>query len=267
MRPILHAYVSEPAPGSVSVPVSGAELPPIVFVHGFPMTGEVWAKQLRKLSAEINCHAVDLPGYGLSPEPNGFVASIDTFADSLDNYIAAHHLPPVHLVGISLGGMIALNMARRYPHLLKSIVLLHSTAAADSPALSAERTKIIDSIAVGGLEQFIIDFADVLLGPNASQSVRAHYIKMMNKADKDIVIAGMIALRDRGDETPYLGQIKTPTLVIAGDEDKRTPAEMMQKMANAIPKARFALIENCGHVSPLEQPKELSNLLKDWVRS
>jgi len=244
---------------------SGSSGETIIFIHGFPMNGHIWDAQLSALAAGFKCYALDLPGYGLSPTPDGFIASMDSYADHVAQFIAARGLPLVHIVGISLGGMIALNFARRHGHLLKSIILLHSTASTDTAELKDGRTQIIEDIKQGGLKEFVVNFADILLGPTAGRAVRADYITLMNDTSKDTVIAGMKALRDRGAELQNLGNIDIPTLVVAGDQDTRTPAQMMEKIAAALPNSTFEIITGCGHVSPIEQPDKLSGLIRDWV--
>ena len=246
---------------------AGSHGEPILFIHGFPMTGHIWDKQLSTLSSHFRCFALELPGYGQSPEPKNFAPSINTFADSVADFIRGNTLSPVHIAGISLGGMIAMNIARRHPDVLKSLILLHTTAASDSAALQSQRTDIIKHIKRGGLDAFATDFADVLIGPNTKPQVRADYIRMMKGASPDVVIKGMKALRDRHAETPYLSDIAVPTLVVAGDQDKRTKASMMQKFAAQIPNSTYKLIKDCGHVSPIEQPEILSALLGDWLNA
>ena len=79
------------------------------------------------------------------------------------------------------------------------------------------------------------------------------------------MVVTLRALRDRPDSTPLLGQIRIPVLVLAGDDDQITPPAGMQAMARAIPGARFMLIPEAGHLSPLEQPEPVNRAIERFL--
>jgi len=79
------------------------------------------------------------------------------------------------------------------------------------------------------------------------------------------IVVTLRALRDRPDSTPLLGQIRIPVLVVAGDDDQITPPAGMQEMARAIPGARFVLIPEAGHLSPLEQPEPVNRAIERFL--
>ena len=79
------------------------------------------------------------------------------------------------------------------------------------------------------------------------------------------MVVTLRALRDRPDSTPLLGQIRIPVLVVAGDDDQITPPSGMQAMARAIPGARFMLIPEAGHLSPLEQPDPVNRAIERFL--
>jgi pimeloyl-ACP methyl ester carboxylesterase len=88
---------------------------------------------------------------------------------------------------------------------------------------------------------------------------------MINRTPIPGLVGALRAMRDRPDSTPLLGGINVPTLVVAGEEDKITPAEGMRAMAQAIPGAQFAAIPAAGHLAPLEQPLATSRTLADFL--
>jgi pimeloyl-ACP methyl ester carboxylesterase len=99
----------------------------------------------------------------------------------------------------------------------------------------------------------------------AQPDVVAHVREMINRTPIPGIVGALRAMRDRPDSTPLLGGIKVPTLVVAGEEDKITPAEGMRAMAQAIPGAQFAAIPAAGHLAPLEQPLATSRTLADFL--
>ncbi|MGB5820948.1 MAG: alpha/beta hydrolase [Saonia sp.] len=239
----------------------------IVFIHGFPMSASIWDSQIKALSKNYNCYAVDLPGYGSNLTHNGFNHSIDSYSDYVFQYIKENNLNPVHIVGMSMGGSITLNISRRYPDIVKSMTAIHTSAIVDTDEDKNKRDITITAIKNGGLNDFIDRFADRLLSPNASDDIRKMYISLMKEASKEVVIAGYTAIRNRPDEFKNLKKLKIPVLVIAGKDDIGSSPKEMKEMADAIPNSTFKVISDCGHVAPLEKPQELNKFLLQWFQN
>jgi 3-oxoadipate enol-lactonase len=238
----------------------------IVFVHGFPMSASIWKSQIGALEEHHNCYAIDLPGYGSNTRQMDFTHSIDTYADYVCQFIKDNELGPVHIVGMSMGGSISLNISRRHKHVVKSMTLIHTSAVPDTDGEKKTRDEAILLIQNGELLQFINNFAERLLSPKASKKVRRKYVSLMRRASKEVVIAGYKAIRDRDDEMANLPSLSVPVLVIAGNDDVGSSPEEMKHISDAIPNSRFEVIRDCGHVSPLEKPIVLSTLLMKWFK-
>ncbi|GAB4234525.1 MAG: alpha/beta fold hydrolase [Ekhidna sp.] len=237
----------------------------ILFIHGFPMSKKIWKSQINELSGTHYCTAVDLPGYGDRAASKNFIHSIDSYADFVKQYIEENNLGRVHIIAMSMGGSIALNMSRRYPEIIASIALIHTSAVADTHDEKQNRNKTIADIENGGLAEFIEFFADRLLSPDASSETKRKYISDMMEASEETVIAGYKAIRDRADEFSHLKRLEIPVLLVAGSDDVGSSPEEMKSMANEIRNSTFEIIEGCGHVAPLEKPEVLNQILVDWI--
>lgn len=240
--------------------------PNILFIHGFPMSKRIWKSQIVVLQKSFNCYAIDLPGYGDNDAKNGFEHSIDSYADYVDGFMSENGIEKANIIGMSMGGSIALNLTRRYPEGVQSLTIIHTSAIPDTEAEKLNRDETIKNIENGGLPNFIENFADRLLSPSASPEIRTQYISDMNEASQEIVIAGYKAIRNRSDEFKALKLIEVPVLVVAGNDDKGSSPKEMKEIANEIDNSTFHVIEDCGHVAPLEKPDELNAILSDWLR-
>ncbi|MEK6154716.1 alpha/beta hydrolase [Flavobacteriaceae bacterium 3-367] len=239
----------------------------ILFIHGFPMSSSIWKSQVSALNKDYNCYAIDLPGYGKNLSQYEFNHSINSYSDYVYQYINDNNLAPVHIVGMSMGGSITLNMSRRYNNILKSMTVIHTSAIIDTDEDKRKRDITIAGIEKGGLLEFIDDFADRLLSPKSKDEIRQKYICQMREASQEVVIAGYKAIRNREDESSNLSNLKIPVLVVAGNDDIGSTPEEMKEIAEAIPNSTFKIISDCGHVAPLEQPQRLNEILSEWYNN
>jgi len=88
---------------------------------------------------------------------------------------------------------------------------------------------------------------------------------MSDRIGREVFIQQMTAIMNRRDSRPILGDIDTPTTVICGRQDQGTPLEVSEEMAEGIPNARLCVVEDCGHLSPIEQPQAVTALMRDWL--
>nr|WP_293297049.1 alpha/beta hydrolase [Allomuricauda sp.] len=241
--------------------------PNILFIHGFPMSKSIWKSQIVMLQKSFNCYAIDLPGYGDNDAKNDFEHSIDSYADYVHDFMSENGIEKANIVGMSMGGSIALNLTRRYPERVQSLTIIHTSAIPDTEEEKLNRDETIKNIKNGGLSNFIENFADRLLSPSASPEIRSQYISDMNEASQDIVIAGYKAIRNRPDEFKALKSIKVPVLVVAGNDDVGSSPKEMKEIAKEIDNSTFKVIEDCGHIAPLEKPKELNKILIEWFQN
>ena len=236
----------------------------IVFVHGFPMSNRVWDGQVEALSKRCRCIVPDLRGFGASAN---HVESLDLdhIADDIAALLRHEGADRAHIVGVSLGGMVAIRFAARYPELTKSLVVLHADAAPDDAEAIHRRNLQIASVLEHGVKAFVAEFASGLFPKGTNEKIIAKIRSIMGGTSQATVIAGLKLLRDRPDQTGQLSTIECPTLVIAGELDAGSPPHVLREMASEFQNGQFLELEGAGHMSIMQMPDIVSNCLSDWI--
>jgi 3-oxoadipate enol-lactonase len=242
----------------------------VVFVHGFPFQASMWEPQI-PVAVEAGRRAVapDLPGFGRSAVPAERAAySIERYADLVAALIGDLDLGPVVLVGLSMGGYIALAVARRHPEVLAGLVLADTRA---DPDTSAGRQTRSDQQALVEERGDVTPLVDGLLtrvlaeaGPRHAE-VGATLGDMMRSTAPAGWIGALEAMKQRRDQTDLLASIAVPTLVVVGESDAIAPVDVAEAMAKAIPNAHFEVVPDAGHVASLENPEVFNRAFSDFL--
>jgi pimeloyl-ACP methyl ester carboxylesterase len=248
----------------------GAGEPAVVFVHGFPFRAEMWEPQIPVVTgAGHRAVAPDLPGFGASdgpPDRSGH--SIDGYADLVAALVSHLGLGPVVVVGLSMGGYVALAVARRHPAVLAGLVLADTRPDADSAEARQARSDQQATVeAVGDVAPVVDGLLDRLLTEQAPRhlGVRAWLGDMMRSMAPAAWVGALEAMKHRSDQTDRLPQITVPTLVVVGEDDAIAPVDVAEAMAKAIPGARLEVVPAAGHVANLENPDVFNRALADFV--
>jgi pimeloyl-ACP methyl ester carboxylesterase len=174
---------------------------------------------------------------------------------------------PVVLVGFSMGGYIALNMARRCPESFDGLVLMDTRAAADDPTARATRLKMAEHVAEWGASRVAELMRPKLFAAGTDEAIAQETVAVISSTDPAAIAASQLAMADRPDSTPLLGSITKPTLVIVGEHDAISPPDEMRQIAEAIPGARFVEIPGAGHMAPIEAPAAVNAALAEFAKS
>lgn len=246
--------------------------PTLVLVHGFPLSRAMWQAQLEGLSPACRAVAPDLRGYGESSlggwPADGAAPLLDRYADDLKALIASLKADgPVVLVGFSMGGYIALNMARRCPEVFDALVLMDTRAAADDDTARATRLKMAEHIHEWGASRVAELMRPKLFADETPEAIVQETVTVISSTDPAAIAASQRAMAARPDSTGLLGSIKKPTLVIVGEHDAISPPAEMRQIAEAIPGARFVEIAGAGHMAPVEDPAAVNAALADFAKS
>jgi pimeloyl-ACP methyl ester carboxylesterase len=192
----------------------------------------------------------------------------DTIA-TLASRILADAPPRFALAGLSMGGYICFELARQAPDRVARLALLDTTARPDTPELTRRRQAQI-ALARGGRFAEIADQQFPLLIHPSRQSdpaVRELVRQMASETGAEAFIRQQQAIIGRVDSRPGLGAIGCPTLVLVGDGDQLTPPELSVEIAGAIPGARLVVVAGSGHLTPLDQPEEVTKALVEWLET
>ncbi len=243
--------------------------PPLLFLHGFPLHGAMWAPQVAEFSSEYRTIAPDSRGAGASDVGTGQYTMellVDDLFAVLDQVAGE---APVVAVGLSMGGYILLRALEREPDRFRGVVLCDTRSAADGRTGKLARAIGIRRIETEGLEPFVDDFLDAVLAPGTRQ-MRPEFwarLKRTMMENSPIGVRGqLLAMASRIDTGRVLGSISVPSLVVNGSEDRLTRPSAGRAMAAKIPNAVFSVVEGAGHLSSVEAPVEFNRILGTYLR-
>lgn len=253
--------------GDIAVRVCGAG-PTLLFLHGIGGNARNWAPQLAHFSARYTAAAWDARGYG---ESGGAVERFEQFADDAAAVIADIGAP-AHVVGLSMGGRIALDLVRRYPDCVRSLTLANTSAGSRETAAPekvaaflAQRLKplVEDGLTPADIAETIVKG---IAGPNIPPEARAALIDSHRRLRTEGYVAAMRAVTGFSD-FPDFATIPVPTLVLTASEDRVAPPAHARLMAETIPKAQLVEIAGAGHITNLEAPVAFNAALGSFLES
>ena len=243
--------------------------PPVVLLHAFPLTAQMWEPQLEALAPSHRVIAPDLLGFGGSAvPPDRSTYSVDAWAEDVVALLSALGVERAVMVGLSMGGYVAFALLRRRPDALAGLLLADTRASADTDEIRARRNEQQDLLA--GASQ-PVDLADRLLeplvGPTSSrrEEVLATARDLLSVNRTEGVIGGLEALKNRPDSTGDLPRIAVPTTVVVGDQDQLSPPEVAEAMAAGIADARLVVVPDAGHLTNLENPAVFNQALEELL--
>ena len=254
-----------PAP-RIAVEVAGSG-PFVLFLHGIGGNRHQWRAQLEALSDRFKVAAWDARGYGDSEDVDG-PRRFSDFTGDVVRVLDHLSVDAAHLVGLSMGGRIARDVALRFPASVASLVLANTSPGFDA-LTEEERRAFIDARAAplrAGKrpEELAPLLVDRLLHPNASGRARDAASAMMSALRVESYLKTIEAsiAEDRG---AALEEIAVPTLVVTSDADPLYPRPLAEAMARRVPRATLAVITEAGHLSNLEQPEAFNAVVRAFL--
>ncbi|NWJ41022.1 MAG: alpha/beta hydrolase [Geothrix sp.] len=238
---------------------------PILFVHGFPLNGDAWSRQLDTFKATNRVLTPDLPGFGASAPAAG-PATMARYAEDL--FTLCQHLEtgPVVMVGHSMGGYIALAFARAYPLFLRGLVLVGTRAGGDQPDVAEARRETATKVRNGGFEAVVKGLIPKMLSETPSNLGMVQAVRdIMWASSPHGVSSALLALADRPDQRGHLDELRMPTLVVTGAEDMLIPPGESAELARGIRGAELIVIPKAGHLVAYEQPLAFNEALGAWL--
>lgn len=171
------------------------------------------------------------------------------------------------LLGLSMGGIVAMEVLRRVPDRVSRLCLMDCSPLAETPAEAAAREPLIVRARAGRLEEALQGAMPAdHLAPGAGRPGLMNRLRAM-AADlgPEVFVRQSRALQRRRDQQGTLRKGRQPTLVVCGELDPLTPVKRHAFMAELIPNAQLQVIPDCGHLPPLERPEAVTDLLRDWL--
>lgn len=251
--------------GPIAWRETGAGPETVLFLHGLALTRTSWDPQLVSLADRFRCVAWDLPGYGASSP----IAELtfEAIADAVASLVDLLGVERVHVVGLSFGGMHALHTALRHPDRVDRLVLLGS-----SPAFGIDGTDpdTWRRLRLDPLDRGITpaDMAPNVLtrvgGPGLVGEALDEAIASMARIPASGLRAAVECLPSH-DVRERLGEIAAPTLVAVGEMDEETPVAYSQLLSAGIPDARLEILQGLGHLTPVEAPDVVTELIRSHL--
>lgn len=242
--------------------------PLVIFLHGIGGNSLNWTGQIEALSSDYRAAAWDMRGYGASDDYDGPFL-LDAVTNDLLQILGHFKTERAHLVGLSMGGMIALEFYRRFPDRVRSLLLCNTNSGPGkdfTPQQKAEFIRLRKTPLLEGrtVAELIPSMLPVLLGTDPSAEAVRNITDSLQRLRPVSYIKAIEAIMDF-DGSDILAGIDVPVHLIAGSDDKVTPLSTMQVMCQRIPGAGLSILENSGHLSNLEQPEAFNAILQDFL--
>jgi pimeloyl-ACP methyl ester carboxylesterase len=226
---------------------------PVVFVPGLLCDADLWAAQLATVSAD-------------RPVMVANIAGADTVA-ALARAVLADAPQRFALAGLSMGGYVALEIMRQAPGRVAGLALIDTSARPDSEEQTRRRRALLALARTGRFKGVTPRLLPTLLHPDrlADPILAGRVMAMAARIGRDAFLRQQTAILGRPDSRPDLMRIDCPTLVACGRQDALTPLPLSEEMAGLIPGAELVVVEDSGHLSPMERPDAVNAALASWL--
>jgi pimeloyl-ACP methyl ester carboxylesterase len=253
---------------SMAVLQRGIQGPPLLLVHGFPLTHAMWQPQIDFFADRCRVIAPDLRGFGATNLPAGN-SSMEQMADDLAGLLDALQIDkPVTFCGLSMGGYVGWEFFRKHRPRLAGLIQCDTRAVGDTPEVAKGRRILAAKVLAEGSKVAAESMMPKLFGPQTpeEQTHLLHAIREMIESNAPAGIAAALeGLATRRDSRPLLAQIDVPTLVIVGEHDAISTVAEMREFAAQIPGAEFVEVPTAGHLSTLENPAVVNQAIERFL--
>ena len=240
---------------------------PLVLVHGAAEDSRIWAPQFADLTDEFTVVAWDEPGAGSSSDlPDDF--GLADIADGLAALLETLDLGPAHIAGISWGGTVLLELYRRHPAHVATLIMIDTYAGWKGSLPAAEvRARVASTRKMASVQGEAFD--PTLPGLFADKPP-AEFVPLLAAIAADVrpdTLRNELAIMAQTDLSDLLPRIAVPTLLIWGQHDARSPLSVAHQFNKAIPNSTLVVIDDAGHLSHLERPEQVNQAVREFCRA
>jgi pimeloyl-ACP methyl ester carboxylesterase len=242
----------------------------VLFLHGWASSGRMWLRTMWALRHDYRMWAIDLPGFGSSDAPDVDWYSTGRFADHAAAFCQAQAIRPYAVVGHSMGGRVALDLARRCPHLAGRLVAV-------SPTITGRLGFFLDLLLAGGVGRMMIDASrhvwPLAMAGTMTQYWAPHYLgsEGVRRTTSDLqraswaALVGSLQAMVEHDYSPHLDAITRPTLLLCGTRDITVPPDDSRLAAERLPNARLVMLDGVHHQLTDEAPAAFLAALRSFL--
>ena len=225
----------------------------LILLPGLLCDGRLWDHQTTHLAELLPCRVGDL-----TRDDSVQAIAERLLADAPDRFA---------LAGLSMGGYVALEIWRQAPERIVRLALIDTTARPDTAAQSRRRRSLLALADSGRFRGVTPRLLPQLVHPDrqAETDLTDPIMHMAERVGVEAFHRQQTAILGRPDSRPTLAGIDCPTLVLCGRQDALTPLDRSEEIAALVPRARLAVVEDCGHLSAMERPQAVTALLRDWL--
>jgi pimeloyl-ACP methyl ester carboxylesterase len=236
----------------------------VLLLHGFGEDGNVWAEQVNYLKKDFRVIVPDLPGSGRS----GLIddMSIEGLAEVVRALLEKEG--PAHIIAHSMGGYIALAILEKFPHLLNSLCLFHSTAYADTEEKKLARRKSIEFIQTHGPYEFLKTSIPNLFSPLSKERMPDRineFIAAQHNFTAKALVSYYEAMMARPDRTVLLRNSRLPFLFIMGKYDNAVPFSDSLQQCHLPEKSYIHILRSSGHMGMMEEEEKANRILYNFL--
>jgi pimeloyl-ACP methyl ester carboxylesterase len=245
--------------------------PDILLLHGLFIDSSLWRAQLEPLAQLARVVALDMPGHGRSDVPPPF--GLPQHAEVLAEALTAMEVGRAVCVGWSWGGSLSLHLALRHPARVAALAVLDASAEPQARYPKLKYRLLVAIVRRFGLTPWLArsEIAPLMLSP---ESARDHpelveeFVRSATMLPREALVRAALAVAvDAPDILAHLAEVRVPTLILCGREDRGNPPAMSEHIARAIPGARMEWIEGAGHLSPMERPEDVNRVLLPFIEA
>jgi 3-oxoadipate enol-lactonase len=242
----------------------------VVLSHSFLTDHRQFEAQIEALSDSCRVIAYDHRDHGRSARATA-PYDLEALVDDAEELLDALSASPCHFVGLSTGGFVGMRLALRNPERFRTLTLMDTSAAPEAWPQRFKYQALFGILAVAGVRPVLRSgmaamFSSSFLRDPARRDEVALWRQRIADNDPRGIIRFGNAIFARGDIEDRLSQVKVPTLVIVGERDRPCPPARARAIAAAIPQARLAIIPDAGHLSTVEQPAKVNDVLIPFIR-
>ncbi len=220
---------------------------PLVLIHGYGTSGYVWQRVLPYFAQAYQLFVLDLPGYGRSAAPRSW--QLRAVAPVIEAWLRSLHLPPVAVMGHSMGGAIAIHLTAVAPEAVRKLVLVDAAGLPLQASLPALALRAAYSMVQPGNGRYPLQMVRDAVQPR---------FRVLWQTSQEML---------RSDLRLELASIAAPTLIIWGERDALLPIALGRALNAALPHTTFISLPGCGHRPMLAQPERFSQIALDFLQA
>ena len=237
--------------------------PPLILLHGLGLDATFWVLQIPVLARTHRVFAVDMIGFGRSDKPP-LEYSIETFVEFLEGFMRQAGIAKATLVGLSLGGWIAVEFAAQHPEMVDRLVLVNSAGLRPPAPLPPAALALLNPGSLAD-ERNLLHFVFYNQELVSEAYVELSFQRRV-RSGNGYTVARMINSMQTREEwiDARLAKVTAPALVVWGRDDRLIPLSMGEEIARRLPGSKFVVIDECGHLPPAEKPVEFTKAVIEF---